>query len=843
MSNKTKKVRVRLEDHPQPDHHDNGSDDDDDDDEGIVISFNSMGRGTVRRRASQRNRQRQQPPGTAVATPATTLLTHTSRRGSDTCLEVLPDLTQGVDEEETWWKLQQIRAQAVPMEEKRQLKRQLQDAPTLRTRGLAALKLSRRKFFSLTKSRLREIIKKVELWHWSLRYVEGNFGTGLVAFFTFIKWLLYLNLFTCILLTVFIILPEIFLKHPKDPCDNEEPDMFYDSLYDSSNSTSLPAASSPASSPSLPLYYYENTTTACCHLDYQKKVQETATTHTDKRNALLQLVQDGAQGTGILELSFLFYGFYPRHTLTYQGWSYNLPLAYLLVVVVSLALSLVLMVRAAARGLKESLRSSEGQFYQYCNLIFGGWDYCIENNKAAAIKKKAIFNELCKHLETERYNEEKDQRTRKERCRLYMVRLLVNLVVLALLTISFFAIFYTTTFSFNKLNALKSEGDEDELMVLLYEYLPSAVIITLNIIMPTLLSSLVKFEHYTPNFIMCMTLVRTVFLRLASLCVLLFSVYHRISSCPDADTPQCKCHVRREECGNLAAGGSEKGNQPVIYADSDQCEPMCWETYVGQQLYKLTLLDLVVMIAFTFLINLPRKCIGHKVLRGGRIGSAIGDLEFVIPKHVLDIVYGQTLCWLGMFYSPLLPAVTCIKLVLVFYIKYFDCTVNSSQSSQLYRTSRSNALFITVLLVSFIVTIIPVGYSIAEITPSLSCGPFRGLNTIWSEMVHVISEWPNWIQALLFFMGTAGFAVPAIILLMLAWYYYYAVAAANKHMVTLLKNQLVLEGHDKQFLLSRLDQMIRRQGEEGATRRSGGEGSGGSQEDPTGHSNDQTLEA
>lgn len=55
----------------------------------------------------------------------------------------------GVDEEETWWKLQQIRAQAVPMAEKRRLKRQLQDAPTLRTRGLAALKLSRRKFFSV----------------------------------------------------------------------------------------------------------------------------------------------------------------------------------------------------------------------------------------------------------------------------------------------------------------------------------------------------------------------------------------------------------------------------------------------------------------------------------------------------------------------------------------------------------------------------------------------------------------------------------------------------------------------------------------------------------------------
>lgn len=87
-------------------------------------------------------------------------------------------------------------------------------------------------------------------------------------------------------------------------------------------------------------------------------------------------------------------------------------------------------------------------------------------------------------------------------------------------------------------------------------------------------------------------------------------------------------------------------------------------------------------------------------------------------------------------------------------------------------------------------------------------------------------------------MGTAGFAVPAIIILILAWYYYYAVAAANKHMVALLKNQLILEGHDKQFLLTRLDHMIKKTAEEEEAARSSR-----SVEDETGHSNDQTLEA
>lgn len=64
------------------------------------------------------------------------------------------------------------------------------------------------------------------------------------------------------------------------------------------------------------------------------------------------------------------------------------------------------------------------------------------------------------------------------------------------------------------------------------------------------------------------------------------------------------------------------------------------------------------------------------------------------------------------------------------------------------------------------------------------------------------------------FLGTSGFAVPAMALLTLSVYYYYAVAAANKQLVLMLKGQLVLEGHDKQFLLNRLDQMIKRVSEE-----------------------------
>lgn len=46
-----------------------------------------------------------------------------------------------------------------------------------------------------------------------------------------------------------------------------------------------------------------------------------------------------------------------------------------------------------------------------------------------------------------------------------------------------------------------------------------------------------------------------------------------------------------------------------------------------------------------------------------------GQQEFSIPQNVLEIVYGQTICWIGTFYSPMLPAICTIKYFFIFYIK------------------------------------------------------------------------------------------------------------------------------------------------------------------------------
>jgi hypothetical protein len=60
------------------------------------------------------------------------------------------------------------------------------------------------------------------------------------------------------------------------------------------------------------------------------------------------------------------------------------------------------------------------------------------------------------------------------------------------------------------------------------------------------------------------------------------------------------------------------------------------------------------------------------------------------------------------------------------------------------------------------------------------------------------------LKNFLFFFGSAGFFVPAILILLVALYYYRSKAVANRAVVESLTSQLILEAEDKQFFITRL---------------------------------------
>ena len=81
-------------------------------------------------------------------------------------------------------------------------------------------------------------------------------------------------------------------------------------------------------------------------------------------------------------------------------------------------------------------------------------------------------------------------------------------------------------------------------------------------------------------------------------------------------------------------------------------------------------------IILTFLVDLPRTRLVGTLLKnkGGKVESFRVNfcvINFNVTKHVLDIVYSQTICWLTLFYAPLITVVTLLKLLVIYYLRIF----------------------------------------------------------------------------------------------------------------------------------------------------------------------------
>ncbi|XP_058118443.1 transmembrane channel-like protein 7 [Anopheles ziemanni] len=868
--------------------------------------------------------------------------TTVARRGSqyhEMQVATLPDLSENlINEERTWEEIREIKSMPVPMAQKREMKAQLQNATKLRLQGFEQIKWRRRKAWQSFRSKWGEYQTKLELWRMSLKTIEGNFGTGVVAYFLFLRWLVFLNLLLFLLIFAFVVLPHLVLREPADlPCDAET----------------------------------DATSVQCCSEGYEN-VTRTA------QFSVLDLIQ----GTGFVEGTLLFYGMYtnqiygysPMEDRAYQtarqmsatavaaaangssaiaaGQSrlmeddgtvpdhpepttilyYDLPLVYVIIIAIYYAITLVAIMRAVVRQFKDRIAEGEGLFYQYCNLVFGGWDFCIHNQKSADIKHKALFNEIKSLLYQKRFEHERNNRSREFMLKLIAKRIVINLIVFVILLLAAITIYVLFNESLAKLepnynpsssgnrsiilswstffstsprsgagslsstiqpllqtgfaddgtsggadgtNNFTDSGAtldqpqfslEEKLRVLFYEFLPYLAIVCMNLVVPLIFSYLVKYEKYSPLFVIKISLFRTVFLRLSSLAVLLSRFYFLITPMNDTqkmllmnsstgDQGQTVATVNATQSvpltpppssvlvssgemndttgafvANLTAttmsligtllqqqseqqpDGQEQPSLPAPQCyDEKNGAPQCWETFVGQQFYKLFIVDFATHFLVTFFVNFPRALFARH--SSSRVAKFIGEQEFELSKHVLDVIYSQTLCWLGTFYTPFLPAIAAVLTFLMFYIKKFACLVNSNPSAMLYRASRSNSLFMSTLLISFTVALVPVVYALAELVPSRSCGPFRGLPSVWDRAIAAFMKLPLFFRNVLFFFGTASFAIPCFVVLTFFIYYYYAVSTANRHMVQVLKQQLVLEGHDKQFLLSRLSLFIKQQQE------------------------------
>ncbi|XP_044047327.1 transmembrane channel-like protein 7 isoform X2 [Siniperca chuatsi] len=488
-------------------------------------------------------------------------------------------------------------------------------------------------------------------WQHTLHIIEGRFGVGVKAYFVFLRYLVYLNLLHCALIWGFILGPTTF--------------------YGRSNS-------------SEPLRFGGNDS-----------------------------VLDFFLGSGYVDRSPVFLGFYTRGSLNLP--CLNTPLLYLAGILTILFLSLIMVVRRMTVGYKHTWMLGKRYSTNVSYKIFCGWDFTIQDPSAATLKHSFIRNDMKLFLEEQSFSLRKAQRTLSQRVLLFLLRFILNLLVLSLLGGAFYLIYFATEIS------LKESVHSFSGFRLVLHYLPPIILTFVNLFLPEMFRKISSFEDYSFTTQVNVTLVRIIFLKLASLGIYLFFVF---------STTEHQHHR---------------------------------DNTFGREMYKLCIFNFLATFCYTFLFNYPMKLVQEKY-PSSLLARLLGKQHFLIPFNVLDLVYSQTVSWVGVYYCPLLPLIGTVTLTAMFYIKKFMVLRCCVAEQRMFRASSSSVLFHFMLLLGLLMAATTLGFNFYQQDRTMtSYGPFGNGETVFNVTRVCVDSLPKLAQTVLHYLSSEAFALPLIL--------------------------------------------------------------------------------
>ncbi|ELW68264.1 Transmembrane channel-like protein 6 [Tupaia chinensis] len=444
------------------------------------------------------------------------------------------------------------------------------------------------------------------------------------------------------------------------------------------------------------------------------------------------------------------------------GLPYNMPLAYLLTVGMAFFVTCIALVYSMSHSFGESYRvgSTSGV---HALTVFCSWDYKVTQKWASRLQRDNLRTQL-KELLAE-WQLQQGPRSAWGRLRQVVVP---GAVWLLCLGTSLGCAMAVHAFSEGTMESLVAADQEAALLAL------PLVVSTINLGAPYLYRGLAALErHDSPGLEVYVSVCRNLILKMVILGVLCY-------------------HWLGRRAGPL--------------------QGRCWEDFVGQELYRLTVVDLVFALLDTLFGELVWRLISEKKLKRRQ------KPEFDIARNVLELIYGQTLTWLGIIFCPLLPAVQVLKLLLLFYVKKTSLMANCRAPRRPWRASHMSTVFLTLLCFpSFLGAAVFLCYAVWQVKPSSACGPFRTLDTMYQAgtvWVRHLEEagpsvaWLSWVHRYL--VENTFFIFLASALLLAVIYLNIQVVKGQRQVICLLKEQISNEGEDKIFLINKLHSVYER---------------------------------
>ncbi|XP_048174155.1 transmembrane channel-like protein 3 isoform X2 [Corvus hawaiiensis] len=580
-------------------------------------------------------------------------------------------------------------------------------------------------------------------WEMRIKKIESHFGSGVASYFIFLRWLFGINIVLTIMTGAFVVLPELLAGAP----------------FGSTVSKTIPKE------------------------------------HIASAQDLDTIWSLG----GYLQYSVLFYGYYGRDRKIGKA-GYRLPLAYFLVGMAVFAYSFIILLKKMAKNSRMSLASASDENYTFCWRLFCAWDYLIGNPEAAESKAAAIVNSI-----REAILEEQEKKKSKNLAVTISLRIIANILVLLSLAGSIYIIYFVVDRS-QRLERTKKE-------LTLWEKNEVSVVVSLiTMIAPSAFELVAALEMYHPRTTLRFQLARVLVLYLGNLYSLIIALLDKVDSMSVTDSDvnnnasnsttslatlskddnltipnvQMKRNgfVTLEEHRTQGLTVSDSLVNQTISFNTQNPQDQCWETYVGQEMLKLSIIDMIFTVASILLIDFFRGlCVRYlSDCWCWDLESKFPEYgEFKIAENVLHLVYNQGMIWMGAFFSPCLPAFNVLKLIGLMYLRSWAVLTCNVPHQQVFRASRSNNFYLAMLLFMLFLCMLPTIFAIARYKPSSSCGPFSGQEKIYDIVSETIqNDFPTWFNTVLTYISSPVVVLPALLLLFMLIYYLQSIARSLK---------------------------------------------------------------
>lgn len=497
-------------------------------------------------------------------------------------------------------------------------------------------------------------------------------------------------------------------------------------------------------------------------------------------------------GAGSFSDSVMYYGYYSNYTLqrsctdddvrgrnvsvsngtssdcASMRHSYKMPLAYFFTIGMAFFITCIILVYSMSKSFGQSFRIDNSHSILAVK-VFCSWDFKVIKRSSVKLMSENICTQL-KELLAE-VNHKNVKNTACQRLGRLMVHALAWAICVASTAGCVAAIFSFSEKMHQDLQTTSRSAVQNHLLNEASLLALPVVVSLINLLLPGLFNLAAWMEDYElPSVRTYVAIGRNLLLKVSVLGVLCYHWLGRVAS------------------------------------DPERIGLKCWESFVGQELYRFLLVDFIFTLLYTLFGEFLWRLFSEKVLKRRR------KPVFDIARNVLELIYGQTLAWLGVLFTPLLPAVQILKLLLLFYIKKSSVMMNCQAPRKPYRVSQMTTIFITLLCFpSFLGASVCVTYTMWSIKPSVSCGPFRGLNTMFQAgkrwVADLEKENPNLsllarahsylVEHPLFLFVGAGIFLIII-------YFHSQVVDGQRKIINLLQEQIENEGEDKKFLITRL---------------------------------------